>query len=212
MKIVSVVMSAQCPPALQNAHLCFLTLLPANSMRVGRLSSEHLRTSPLVWKGLPNKSSDSRESRGKEGGNTNSLLLLAEKNFSEVILPKVLGRTCSWLQSSLSCTSALSWGNLWGRIFNWFRDKSSSLRLSVSAPEQSVSGNSSSRFPVSRSSAKCVSFMASGRVLMALLERSRCVRVFKCSSRVSTRLSDTPGGKTAEKRRILDENKRCNVN
>lgn len=78
-----------------NIHLCFLMVLPASSMREGRLSSEQRRTSPLAWKGLANKSSESRERRGNDGGKTRSLLLLAEKNFNADIFPKVLGRTWS---------------------------------------------------------------------------------------------------------------------
>ena len=147
-------------------------------MREGRLSSEQRLTSPPEWKGLPNKSSESSERRRNDGGKTINLLLLAERNFSDAIFPNVLGSTWSWLQSNFNCTRPLNWGNLWGRFFIWFRDKSRTLRLPPRGPSQRVSGYSSSWLPHSRNSVRGVLAMASGSVLITLLDRSRRTRCF----------------------------------
>lgn len=177
----------------KQSHLCFLMVRPASSISVGRLNSEHRLTNPLVWKGLPNKSNDWRESRRKDAGKTINLLLLAEKYFKEDIFPNVLGKIWSWLQSNFKCTSPFICENLLGSLFNWFLDKSSSLRFSASKPVQKVSGNISSLFPERRSSMSVVALaIVSGSDFIVLFERSRWVRCFKWSSRVSTLLRDTP--------------------
>ena len=159
--------------------------LPASSWRLGRLRFVHLLTSPLAVKGLSNKSKDSRVSLVNEGGRTISLLLLAEKNLSDVIFPNVLGSTCSSLQSRRNWTRDLKLQNLCGSLISEFLAKSRCFSVWQISPSQRTSGISQSLFPANFSSTKCVSFTVSGITLIELFVRSNACRWLSRSSLVS---------------------------
>ncbi len=173
-------------------NLFFLIKRPVISIKLGRLKFLQVRTSPLAENGLPNKSKESKASFGKLGGKTTSLLLLAEKYLREVILPKVLGSICNWLQSSRSWTRDLKQGNLCGRKASSFLAKSNNRSESISFPEQISSGKFEILFPGNFSSTRHTSLIHSGKVLIELLERSMLRIFLSCRIRRSILFSEIP--------------------
>lgn len=99
-------------PCNMNIHyLYFFTALADSSVKGGQFNLSYLLTSPVAWKGLPYRSSDSNLRVEKEKGSTTNSLHDADRYLRVVwfLPPKARGNSRSLLQSSFNCTSDLNW-------------------------------------------------------------------------------------------------------